>query len=383
LLDIHNAHPGVSSTDILKAMIQSGEPPAAEIRVFSSREFRGREYPPRIPLLVTSDGRIVLRHPSVIQVHAWRGVGKTNFTVSLVDSIANATGFLRWKGATKPDGQNFRSLYAEGEQPADDLQEQLELLTSESDNFFIATLEDQANGFPKITTAEGRAAFEAVLAKNKIDVLVLDSISTLANIAMNDEESQLPLGDWFIRLRTVLKITVIYLQHDGKGGQQRGHSKHEDWVDASIHLTWPEDYKGAGGLKARLSFDKARRPIPECEDILISLDADMNDPDHPTWCWQPINGGVDKRQRSADLVLELLTENPKFSNRDLTAKLKEKGLTYNKQDMVKMFANRRELAIKVENAVDLGKGKREQQALSEACKKQEELPICSDQQLTI
>ncbi len=184
-----------------------------------------------------------MRHPSVTQIHAYRGVGKTNVAFYLANALATKSEFLRWQGM-----RPLRVLYVEGEQPAADLQEQVKLLTVETDNLFIMDLEDQEDcRFPKIVSDEGRKAFERAHREHLgVEVIVLDSLSTLANIGMNDEENQLALGDWFIRLRTGLKVSVIYLQHDGKGGQQRGHSKHEDWIDLSIHLIWPGDYTGDG-----------------------------------------------------------------------------------------------------------------------------------------
>ena len=90
----------------------------------------------------------------------------------------------------------------EGEQPAANLQEQVKLLTVETDNLFVVDLEDQEDGrFPRIVSDEGQKAFERALGQHRAEVIVLDSLSTLANIAMNDEENQLALGDWFIRLR--------------------------------------------------------------------------------------------------------------------------------------------------------------------------------------
>ena len=85
--------------------------------------------------------------------------------------------------------------------------------------------------FPGLAKSGGQAVYEQYLVENKIEVVFWDSLSTLVNVAMNEEEEQIELGNFFRRLRTGLHITSIYLQHDGKGGEQRGHSKHEDWLD--------------------------------------------------------------------------------------------------------------------------------------------------------
>jgi hypothetical protein len=64
---------------------------------------------------------------------------------------------------------------------------------------------------------------------------------------------------------------LFYLQHDGKKGLQRGHSKHEDILDKSVHLTWLKGHTGNTGLNFTLSFDKARQPVRESAHLQVEL----------------------------------------------------------------------------------------------------------------
>jgi AAA domain-containing protein len=146
--------------------------------------------------------------------------------------MANGESVLEWKAP-----RAFRVLYIEGELPGQELQERISLLVGELDNFMVVTPEAQPGStVPSIATDAGRRLLEDVIAAHQTEVVFLDSISTLANIPTNDEEEWLALLDWFKFLRNKHGIALFYLQHDGKKGLQRGHSKHGDILEKSVHL---------------------------------------------------------------------------------------------------------------------------------------------------
>ena len=72
----------------------------------------------------------------------------------------------------------------------------------------LVTIDKQPeHSFPSFATAEGMARVEATLAQCAaegfpVDVLFLDSVSTLFNIAANDEENWILIQSWLLRLRT-------------------------------------------------------------------------------------------------------------------------------------------------------------------------------------
>jgi hypothetical protein len=227
--------------------------------------FRGRE-----PLMVNAQGEAILHRASINQIHASRGVGKTFFGLGLSAALAGGGEFLGWQSEGK-----HNVLYLDGELPGEELQERVRMIVGPLNRFHVITTEQQPDEtFLSINSAEGRTLIEHAVISHRIEVLVLDSISTLANIATNDEEAWLDIVEWFRNLRTKHGIAVIYLHHDGKNGTQRGHSKHEDPLDKSIHLYWEGTYQGTDGLKCALKFDKARQPIREGNCLRIELAKD-------------------------------------------------------------------------------------------------------------
>jgi hypothetical protein len=307
------------------------EPADEPVKLVASKlsNFKTKEVNRKPPLLTSAADpqKVLVSRPAIIQIHAFRGTGKSNTAFYLADALASGGKFLRWRSS-----EPLRVLYVEGEQPDADLQEQLKLLAPDGgDNLEIMTLEQQEGlRFPKIVTPAGQASYETYLIENKVNVLFLDSLSTLANIPMNEEEQQILLSDWFIHLRA-LGISVIYLQHDGKTGSQRGHTKHEDWINLSIQLSWPEGYHGQNGLRVYFKFDKVRRYGAETDDLLVELmDGE--------WTWKAATEAQDKRQSAAERATELLNENPNMSIEEVCRKLKAARLSFKTKDMKDMVS---------------------------------------------
>jgi hypothetical protein len=261
--------------------------------VFTARSFLKEEFRKREPIMVTSAQEFPVFHTSSAnQVHPWRGVGKTNLCLALGNAMAKGESFLEWKAP-----RTFRVSYVEGELPGQELQERVRLLVGESDNFMVVTPEAQPGStIPSIATEGGRRLVEDVIVTHKAEVVFLDSISTLANIATNDEEEWLALLDWFKFLRNKYGIALFYLQHDGKKGLQRGHSKHEDILDKSVHLTWLKGHTGNTGLNFTLSFDKARQPVRESAHLQVELLEYMG---RAEWVSAP---ELDKRIKALELL---------------------------------------------------------------------------------
>jgi RecA-family ATPase len=318
-----------------------------ELRARTLNDFLNKDVVKLPPLFVGPSGKALVSRPSLSQVHGYRGTGKSNISFDIARAVATGGQWLKFQ-APEP----LKTLYIEGEQPDADLQEQLQDLVGQCDNFWLMTMEEQdEKRFPKIATLEGQAAFETYLVENKIQFAVFDSLSTLANIPMNDEEEQIKIGDWFIHLRTALGISVLYLQHDGKTGMQRGHSKHEDWLNLSVGLSWPERYYGQEGLKVYLRFDKARRFSGDTEELLVQLLAPCEfGNDKPTWTYKKATETQSKRQAAAEMVRKILEEEKEISNNAIIDMLKEQKLSFNGQEMKEMVQQQRKLFEKGPNA---------------------------------
>lgn len=140
-------------------------------RDFAAKEFKESE----VMLEVKETHSPVLHHPSLGEIHAFRGVGKTNFGIGLFDALATGGEFLCYK-ATRP----FKTIYFDGEMDASDLQEALSILAEENDNFtLVARCEQPDNFMPSIATAEGLAWCEEAIARAGAEVAIFDNWSTL------------------------------------------------------------------------------------------------------------------------------------------------------------------------------------------------------------
>jgi len=244
--------------------------------ISTSREFGAKEFEaPEVMLEVNKSESPVLYHPSMGEIHAYRGVGKTNLTLGLLDALATGGEFLCYK-ATRP----FRTIDFDGEMDGGDLQESLQLLTEENDNFhMVARCEQPDNFMPSMATEDGLAWYEEAINRCEAEVAVFDNWSTLANIGTNEEEAFFVFTAWARKMR-LRGVTVIYLHHDGKDKHtQRGHSKPEDPLNWVIGLTWPPGYEGQEQLKLILKFEKCRKPVREYNKIAITLEPDG------TWFW--------------------------------------------------------------------------------------------------
>jgi RecA-family ATPase len=169
-------------------------------------------------------------------------------------TLATGGKFLAWE-APAPS----RVLYVEGEMPDEQVQErfrQLQKYQKVEPGFLrVLTVGQQVNGIPALSTASGQRWLEDAL--GDVEALILDSISTLAWIATNDEENWLETLHWLNRLCNTKKLCIEFLHHAGKSGMQRGHSRAEDMLDLSVKLERdPEDEDE--WCKFRLTYDKVR-----------------------------------------------------------------------------------------------------------------------------
>lgn len=293
-----------------------------ELAISSASDFQQREFKIREPLLVTKNGHPVFHTSSINEVHAWRGIGKTNFDLGLGSAMAKGAKFLAWEAT-----RQFNVLYVEGELPGQELQERLRMLDARSENFMVITPEEQTGCIiPMISGPHGRLLIETAVEQNGIEVLFLDSISSLANISTNDEEAWLELCSWMKVMRNKYGVAIFYMHHDGKGQEQRGHSKHEDLLDKSVHLYWPDgkgSQDGIDHLKCSLKFDKARFPVKEDSHLNIEL---VNG----EFLWSPADPSKKaKVGRKADpekeeliaQIRDLKNADPDISNAKIAAKL--------------------------------------------------------------
>ena len=227
-------------------------------------QFLSEDIRPRKVLVTTVSGmEPVIFQQSINQIFAWRGVGKTCLGLGFVRALATGGSFLNFR-APEP----VRVLYVEGELPDSQMQERWRSIVGKTNGYaHLASVDKQpGHHFVSLATEDGMARVEAALTdlqKNGVNVkvLMLDNISTLFNIAANEEEVWTKIQAWLISLRS-RGLTVFYFHHAGKGGLSRSHSKSEDMLDVSIKLEEPDE-PDAGHLHALMTFDKARAGLSE------------------------------------------------------------------------------------------------------------------------
>jgi hypothetical protein len=230
----------------------------------SGDQFMSEQIPARKVIMRTTDkGDAVFYAKSINQIFAWRGLGKTCVGLGLTAAFATGGSFLNFK---TPEAVNV--LYIEGELPAEQMQERWKQIIGKTNGRArLVTIDKQPeHSFPSFATAEGMARVEATLAQCAAEgfpvaVLFLDSVSTLFNIAANDEENWILIQSWFLRLRSQ-GLCIFFFHHAGKSGLSRSHSKSEDMLDVSIKLDKPDEQE-EGILHAVMVFDKARHGISE------------------------------------------------------------------------------------------------------------------------
>lgn len=224
---------------------------APRVKAIELDDFLGRTFPPREKIL---DPWLPAQGLGMIYAH--RGTGKTLFALNLAVAVVSGGNFLRWN-APRPRGV----LYIDGEMPAGELQKRLKQIRDDcevkpSASLKLITPDLNPDGTPNLYTKKGQETIEQEL--NGIDLIIVDSISTLCRGGLeNEAESWLPVQDWGIKLRSK-GISILFIHHAGKLGEQRGTSRREDTLDTVIALRQPVDYTPDKGACFEIHFKKAR-----------------------------------------------------------------------------------------------------------------------------
>ncbi len=116
--------------------------------------------------------------------------------------------------------------------------------------------------------------------------LILDNIASLTpGLDENSKRDWDVVNQWLLSLRH-LGITVIYVHHAGKSGQQRGSSAREDSLDNVIKLSRPSSYQDAAdGAYFNISFEKYRNipPTPALKPFSLRIIEDPSNPHSLIW----------------------------------------------------------------------------------------------------
>ena len=239
----------------IREAILEAEPgtPSRDVKALGMQDFINLQFPRREYLLkpwLTTTGLAMVDAPA--------GQGKTWLALSIAYAVAAGKELLGWKGERKA-----RVLYVDGELAGELLQSRLMLLGEalpDSDLRVISHAQFEMRGalMPDLGEAAGRDFLDQIIDDNNVDLIILDSVSTLVRSGVdNDVEGWRAIQTWSLRHRAKGRA-IIYLHHQGRSGNPRGTSSREIVLDARIKLE--RDYEASTDARSsfKLEFPKSR-----------------------------------------------------------------------------------------------------------------------------
>lgn len=199
---------------------------------------------------------------SLNMVYAARGLGKTFFGIELTKAVTTGKPFFEWH---VPSARGV--LFLDGEMPTVMLQERFNFLYGGNLPPNLTVLPSEAvwtNTKPlNLNEKESQERIQAMLDTlaaqgRKPALIIIDNLSSLSfGTDENDNSVQDDLLRWLMGLRHQ-GYAVLLVHHAGKGGDQRGASRREDFLDTSIRLSKPETEPQGDGAAFKIEFTKER-----------------------------------------------------------------------------------------------------------------------------
>ena len=230
--------------------------------VYALNDFMKLELPKQEMLLFP-----IIPTKSLTMLHAYRGVGKSFFAMSIAYAVATGSKFLRWE-SNKP----AKVLYVDGEMSSTALQERFSRIAENfeaSENSYTENLKIFSADLQEFATIDiANTCIQEEIDKmlDGISLVVFDNLSSLTKVDELDATSWVSIQDWLFDLRK-RGIAVLIVHHSGKNGGQRGISKREDILDLVIHLehsragkksTKEDEENSSFGGNCKVVFEKNR-----------------------------------------------------------------------------------------------------------------------------
>jgi putative DNA primase/helicase len=205
-----------------------------------------------------------LQKASPHMIFAPSGIGKTYFAMAIALSVASGQPLIGNKWLV-PEPR--RVLYVDGEMNGRAMTERImgfkeanNLSDVMDENLSILTPDLCKRDMPDLGNLDGRKRIEAILVRKKIDLVIIDNLSTLyTNLkSENDAESVNDFNDWIKRL-TRMGIAIEVVHHAGKDPlKQRGTSKFEVLFHTIKRLSRPQGYRATDRARFNVNFTKTR-----------------------------------------------------------------------------------------------------------------------------
>lgn len=227
--------------------------PKPRLRADTVSDFLKIVIPPREMILAP-----FLPTQGLVELYAKTGIGKTHLALGIAYAVATGGTFLKWKAL-----KARKVLFIDGEMPGAAMQERLARIVaagaeeqSELDFLRIVTPDRQEDGIPDLATPEGQGAIEEAV--GDAELVILDNLSCLfPSVNENGADGWAPIQTWLLGLRR-RGVSVLFVHHAGKGGDQRGTSRREDVLDTAISLERPGDYQASEGARFEVRYTKSR-----------------------------------------------------------------------------------------------------------------------------
>lgn len=238
----------------------------------------------------------LIKKGDLLEIHSWRGTGKTQLAVGMSMAIAAGGQIMHWKS---PEPQGV--VYVEGEMSTDEMKKRFLKQAGGMDitddqykelikNFILLqheVLSRYGIRMKSLRSIEGLNELEIFIADLiefspiNITTLVIDNLSCLHGGDENDATTWENFKHFLVRMR-VMGVSVIVLHHSAKSGVSRGHSTMEDQLDVVLKLD-SKKYINEEGAKFDIRFEKARGLSGKAAK---SFTAHMQDgEDGLTSCW--------------------------------------------------------------------------------------------------
>jgi hypothetical protein len=225
----------------------------------SAADLQTIEITPRKVLLVEGITP-VLREEFLLQIVAWRGVGKTNWALALANTLAGGGDLLGFKTV-----EPVPVLFVDGELPADLLKTRFHTLIRAEARDRIKVVSpslfpvERRRGLNLLSAEDRHHLFKSV-ERTGAKVVILDSQATLMEGDSLQTEFHAQRNKLLLDLR-LKGLCVIETHHAGKSGSQRSLSRNDDLLDLQMVLKRQgEDEDQPGHAQFILSYAKNREP---------------------------------------------------------------------------------------------------------------------------
>jgi AAA domain len=190
-------------------------------------------------------------------IFANRGTGKTWFAMEMAKSIATGENFGHW-----PVHNPQKVLYIDGEVALRDTKKRNFRLSIKSENFHYLHHEwmyQEQQETMDLAKPEQQSVFLSLCRRMEVKIVILDNLSCLAPTV--DENDSFGFSNELLNFTLNMRrngISLVFIQHAGRSGQMRGHSRREDAANWIIKLDDAKDADEDAGAKFRSIFVKNR-----------------------------------------------------------------------------------------------------------------------------